>query len=79
MAVFFRLESGNVSRSEIELALHKTLVMVGSEKHAPNAELPEKTLLKREEHQLTETVAIENGNQERTDIDLVFSQISETP
>ncbi|KAF1757291.1 hypothetical protein GCK72_013746 [Caenorhabditis remanei] len=75
-SILERLESGNVSRSEIELALHKTLVMVGSEKHAPNAELPEKTLLKREEPQLTETVAIENGNQERTDIDLVFEGVS---
>lgn len=75
-AVLERLESESVTQSEIELALHKTLVMVGTEKLASKPVSSEKVPLIPENCDMIKTIIKKNGEEDRTDIDMVFEGVS---
>ncbi|CAL2040123.1 unnamed protein product [Caenorhabditis brenneri] len=66
------LQSESVKRSEVELALHKTLVMVGTEKIDSKSESLPKIEPKNDSQ--TETIIIEK-EKERTDVDMVFEGV----
>uniref|UniRef100_A0A1I7UNN7 Uncharacterized protein n=1 Tax=Caenorhabditis tropicalis TaxID=1561998 RepID=A0A1I7UNN7_9PELO len=74
-AILESLESESISRSEVELSLHKTLISIGTDKSIQRTENSEKVQLKSNDQNTSETVVIEIGNGGKTDIDMVFEGI----
>ncbi|PIC33741.1 hypothetical protein B9Z55_013615 [Caenorhabditis nigoni] len=73
-AILESLESENVQRSQIELALHKTLVIVGSEK-INNPKTESSGILQTTHQDNLEVIIIQKGKGERTDVDMVFEGV----
>ncbi|CAP25869.2 Protein CBG05380 [Caenorhabditis briggsae] len=73
-AILESLESENVQRSQVELALHKTLVIVGSEK-INNPKTENSGILQTTPEDNLEVIMIEKGKGERTDVDMVFEGV----